>query len=760
MSCVFDRLGRLATRRPRTIVAVWAVFALLCALTALMGVTGQDLFERLRTGEPTVPGSESQEGREILADAEDSGTQVSFVVQGADLTDPDQVTAIGEALAPAHADLAEIHGVDTVVDAFLLPDTVANPAAAGLVSTARDGFLMVVMLEPTLTEEAEESAHDLVVARLERVPGELSAAVPGVTGIASSSAILAQEVVDQVREDLVTGETVALPVALAIMVLVFAGFLSAGLPLVGALASIVGGLGVLLAMTYAIDIDSFVINVVTVLGLGLSIDYGLLIVSRFREEAHRLLAETAAGTSVTPPAGLRRRRRHRGHTVEQAVRTTVATAGRTVAFSAVTVALAVSGLLLLRPEVLRSIAAAGVAVVLLAVLSAITLVPALLMLLGERMLRPSLLGRVPGLRRVVNGLGDVAPEDGVFSRLARGVHAHPWIVLVGTLAVLGLLASPVAGLQMRNSTTELLPSQSPQRDYIATLAADYPAATAPDVTVVARAGADEVATLAEGVTTLEHVADVAAPVALDGYSVLNVFVDTDDAGSLEAAAVVQDIRALDPGFETWVVGQAANQLDFNAALVEGLPIAGGIIVLAVLVLIFLMTGSVLVPVKAIVVNVLSLAASLGVTVWVFQEGHGADLLGFTPLSGLESYVVAVVVAFGFGLAMDYEVFLISRIKEYWDAGYSNDEAVEKGLQRSGRIITSAALIIVAVFAGFMAGDLIVIKQVGFALAITVLVDATLVRMLLVPATMTLLGKWNWWAPAPLARLYDRLKIVH
>ena len=188
--------------------------------------------------------------------------------------------------------------------------------------------------------------------------------------------------------------------------------------------------------------------------------------------------------------------------------------------------------------------------------------------------------------------------------------------------------------------------------------------------------------------------------------------------------------------------------------------AGGIVVVAVLVLMFLMTGSVLVPIKAIIVNVLSLSASLGVTVWVFQQGHGADLLGFTPLSGLESYVVAVVVAFGFGLAMDYEVFLLSRIKEYWDAGYSNDDAVVHGLQRSGRIITSAALIVVAVFAGFVAGDLVVIKQVGVALAVTVLVDATLVRMLLVPATMTLLGRWNWWAPAPLARLYSRLKIVH
>jgi RND superfamily putative drug exporter len=759
---VFDRLGRVVTRRPRTILAAWAVIALVCVLTALVGVTGQGLFDRLRTGEPAVPGSESQEGRDILGEAEHTGTQVTYLVRGADLADPAQVTGLGEALKPAHADLTAIDGVDTVVDPFLLPGTVTNPAAAGLVSSAKDGFLVVVMLDHGLDEQAAAAAHDAVVDRLDAVPADLAGVAPGITGIASSTPIFAQEIVEQVREDLVTGEVVALPVALLIMVIVFGGFLSAGIPLVGALASIVGGLGVVLALTYATDIDSFVINVVTVLGLGLSVDYGLLIVSRFREEAHRLTAAASAAATETPATGLRRQRRRRsgGPVVEQAVRTAVATAGRTVIFSAVTVALAVAGLLLMRPEVLRSISAAGVAVVLLAVLAAITLVPAVLMLLGARMLRPSVLSRVPGLRRLVNGLGDVAPEEGVFSRLARAVHAHPWVVLVGTLAVLGVLASPITGLQMRNSTAELLPSASPQREYLRILAQDYPAAAAPDLTVVARADAPDAAGLAEQIGALPHVTQVAKPTAVGGYSVLNVFVDTDDAGSAEATAVVEDIRDLDPGFPTWVVGQAANQIDFNTALLQGLPVAGGIVVLAVLVLIFLMTGSVLVPVKAILVNILSLSASLGVTVWVFQQGHGADLLGFTPLSGLEAYVVAVVVAFGFGLAMDYEVFLLSRIKEYWDAGYSNDDAVVHGLQRSGRIITSAALIVVAVFAGFVAGDLIVIKQVGVALAVTVLVDATLVRMLLVPATMTLLGRWNWWAPAPLARFYARLKIVH
>ncbi|HEY5515675.1 MAG TPA: MMPL family transporter [Pengzhenrongella sp.] len=235
---------------------------------------------------------------------------------------------------------------------------------------------------------------------------------------------------------------------------------------------------------------------------------------------------------------------------------------------------------------------------------------------------------------------------------------------------------------------------------------------------------------------------------------------TTDPGGAVARDVVRRVRYLDPGFPTWVTGQAAGQIDFTAALVARAPWAAGIVALATFVLLFLMTGSVVIPVKALVTNVLSLAASLGVLVWAFQDAHLSGLLAFVSTGGIETYVVALVIAFAFGLAMDYEVFLLSRIKELHDAGYSNDDAVRLGLQRSGRIITSAATIIVVVFTGFVFGKLLVIKEVGFSLAVAVLIDATIVRLLLVPATMTLLGRWNWWAPRFLRRIYERLAITH
>ena len=242
--------------------------------------------------------------------------------------------------------------------------------------------------------------------------------------------------------------------------------------------------------------------------------------------------------------------------------------------------------------------------------------------------------------------------------------------------------------------------------------------------------------------------------------VIGVRPDTDDPGDAVARDVVHQIRALDAPFPTWVTGQAASQIDFTAAVVERAPWAIGIVAVACLVLLFLMTGSVVVPVKALLTNVISLAASLGVLVWVFQDGHLSGLLNFTPTGGIETYVIALVIAFGFGLAMDYEVFLLSRIKELVDQGVPNDRAVRLGLQRSGRIITSAALIVIVVFAGFVAGELLVIKEVGFSLAVAVLIDATLVRMLLVPATMTLLGRANWWAPRFLRRVSERIAITH
>jgi RND superfamily putative drug exporter len=368
---------------------------------------------------------------------------------------------------------------------------------------------------------------------------------------------------------------------------------------------------------------------------------------------------------------------------------------------------------------------------------------------------------VPGLRAVVGKLGDVAPDHGVFSRLTGAVQKRPVLVMVGAFAVLLVMASPLLGLQLRNSGIDVLPRGSDQYTYLETVGEQFPALGGSDVWVVATGDRDEasLASTSADLAGIDGVSSVDPPADLgDGTVLLGLRLDVDDAGGPEAVAVVNEVRDLDPAL--LVGGQAAGQVDFAQSLVDGLPLAGGLVVGATFVLLFLMTGSVLVPLKALVTNLLSIAASLGITTWVFQEGHLSNLLRFESVGGVESYIVAVVVAFGFGLAMDYEVFLLSRVKELYDGGASNDEAVRLGLQRSGRIITSAALVIIVVFAGFATSSLLPIKQAGLALALAVALDATLVRMLLVPATMTVLGDANWWAPRWLRPVARRFSLQH
>lgn len=765
---MFDRLGRTIARHPLLTVLSWILLVALAGGLALTGFGGQGLFDRLHSGEPQVPGAESQEGREILADVAQEPTTVTAVVLDLDMTDPEAVSTAGRALTSTHSRLLGTDGVEAVADPFVFPEGLESEQAAPFVAADGNGFLISVTLDGTLSAGAEATAEEQAAAELTAFGAELGAPARVVV---SSDSLLTASIVDQMEKDLTRGEAVALPISLLIMVVVFGGFLAAGMPLAGAIASIAGGLGALLGFSHLIELDSVVVNVVTVLGLGLSIDYGLLIVSRYREEIRREVDEELAATL---PEGRRRSRsrrrsRRRDAAVERALRTTLTTAGRTVTFSALTVAIAIAGLLLLRPEILRSLGAAGVSVVIIAVASALTLVPALLALRGRRMLQPALLRRVPGIRALLGRLGESAPEHGFFSRLAGGVQRRPWLVMVATAAVLVFLASPLLGLNLRNTTTEMVPEGSDQREFLSVLEAQYPAFATPAVQVLVAGSAEDAGIVAEQITGVPEVtgATVAEEVN-EQYQVLAVQVATDDPGGEVATDVVRAIRDLDPApvNQIWVLGQAANQLDFTEALQQGLPLAAGIVVLATFVLLFLMTGSLLVPLKALLVNALSLCASLGVTTWVFQEGHLAGLLDFTSVGGLESYVVAVVVAFGFGLAMDYEVFLIARIKEFYDGGRGgihlgdNDASVRAGLQQSGRIITSAALVIIVVFAGFASGELLPIKEVGVALAVTVLIDATLVRMLLVPATMTLLGRRNWWAPRPLARLHQRFGIVH
>ena len=645
----------------------------------------------------------------------------------------------------ARADLLAIPGMASVVDPLAVPGGPTSPAAAPLIAKDGNGFLVSATLEPDLPYEQE--SLDATQARLEQLSAEITAAVPGATGMVSGGSILFDAITSQVEKDLVKGELIALPISLLVMVLVFGGFLAAGMPIFGAIASIAGGLATLLGFSYLIDLDASVVNVVTVLGLGLCIDYGLLIVSRYREELRRHLG--AITTRSTRAAR------------SDALVATMRTAGRTVMFSGITVAISLSGLLVFQARILRAVGAAGVSVVVVALLVALTLVPALLALAGARMVRPGVLNRIPGIRKLTGRFGDVAPEEGFFSGLARWTQRRPWLVVGGVLLILGILAAPALRMELRSSGVQLLPPSAPDRQFFDTLAEEYPASGSPTIQVVGEASPEQMTPLADDIAAMEGVELVPPPKAVDDqYSVINVFMVDSDPGSAEAKAVVAAVRADRPDYPIWVTGQTAALVDFTDALAQQLPYAIAVVVLATFVLLFLLTGSILVPIKALLINVVSLGASLGVLVWVFQDGHGESLLGFKSTGGIETIIPILVVALGFGLAMDYEVFLLSRIKEFRDQGMTNNEAVVAGLQRSGRIITSAALIVVLVFSGFVAGELLVIKQTGVALAVAVAIDATLVRCLLVPATMTLLGEWNWWAPAPLRRLHNRLGLRH
>lgn len=743
---MFDSLGRMIARRPWTAIAAWAVIAGSSFALAVLGIGGEGVFDRLSTGAPGVPGSESDAAEQILAAESTAGPSLSLAVTGVDPTETDLSAAVGR----LRSQLMAVPGVASVIDPFVVPDGPASPAAAPLVAADGDGFLVVVELEPELGEAAGPALAE-VEALLRGAPAALSDDGAEVQGRVGGTSLIVDEITGQVAEDLATGERIALPIALLVMVLVFGGFMAAAMPMAGALVSIAVALGVVYGLSFVMDMDASVVNVVTILGLGLSIDYGLLIVSRYREELHHLLDDDG-GTAV-------RQRRGDG-AVEAALRATMRTAGRTVAFSALTVAIAVCGLVAFEPSILRAFGVTSAAVIIIAVSTALTLVPALLRLSRRRLVRPGLLARIPGLRAVLTRTGDVTATEGVFSRLAAWVQRRPWLVLLGSLAVLALLALPARSMELRNSTIELLPPDSDQRAYVEQINRQYPASATAPITVLAQAPLDEVTRWSAELADLPDVASVDPPAPLGSYVVIGVRPDTADAGGAVARSVVSELRDVDAPFPSWVTGRAAVQVDFVQAIAERMWWAVGVVAAATLLLLFLMTGSVIIPVKALLTNAVSLAATIGVLVWVFQDGNLAGPLGFISTGGIETYVVALVIAFAFGLSMDYEVFLLSRIKELHDAGNSNDESVRLGLQRSGRIITSAAAIIIVVFTGFVFGELLVIKEVGLSLAVAVLIDATLVRMLLVPATMTLLGRANWWAPRFLQPLHRRFSITH
>ncbi len=712
------------------VVAAWVVVVVV-GFALAGGLVGEGLFGRLHSGDIRVPG-QSRSGLDALSAASaggSAGPRYTMVASGADVSRPGAAAAASTAVRT----ISEIPQVASVISPWTVPGGIAGPQGAALLaggSPDSGGFAVVV----TFTGSTSKAllAHDLPA--VDRALDRLVAASGATSTVRGGTQQLVDAIVGQVKSDLTTGEGLALPITFVVMIVVFGGFVAAGMPIAGAVASISGALGVLLGFSYLMQLDATVVNIVTVLGLGLSIDYGLLIVSRYREE----LRATARGR---PAAEL---------TTEEVVAAagvTVNRAGRTVAFSGLTVAISLVGLLVFQADIFHAIGLAGVSVVLVSILVALTLVPALC--------------RV-GARRLLRRGTDVGPEHGVFSRLAHGVQRAPWVVIVLVSAVLVVLAIPSLSLRVTASGAELLPVGHPQRTLVETLRTDYPLLATPDVLVISKPGATREQVTAWAATTaptLPGVTRVDPPTAHGDLFLVGIHTS---GGALSQASrqVTTALRDGDrPPFPAYISGQASSLDDFTASTRRSAPYTVALVAGATLVLLFLLTGSVVIPVKALVMNVLSLGASLGAVVWVFQDGHLQSLLSYSSVGAVEQIIPIMALAFGFGLSMDYEVFLLSRIVELHEQGLSTDEAVALGLERSGRIITSAAVLILIVFAGFITGKVLIIKETGVALVLAIALDASLVRMLLVPATMTVLGRANWWAPAVLRRLHDRFGIV-
>jgi RND superfamily putative drug exporter len=729
----------MSARHPLLFLGGWALVIAVIFSTAILGLGGQSLFGRLSNGAPSVQ-EESYKGEQLLTTGTKS-TTYTLLIHDVNLDSPALATLATD-LGKDAASLPRSRYVDPLA-VPLRADGSRQPALARLFSTDGRGVLLSVS-----TLGVGDSAPTATAEQQVRTVLDSSAAMarrdfPRATVSVGGGALLLQSLLGQSSKDLERGETVALPIALVVMLVVFGGFIAAGLPLLGALGSILGAFGALFATTFATDVDATVINVVTAVGLGLSIDYGLLLVSRFREEYR-----SRGGGEGLDTEGRRLVR-------IEAIGATTGSAGRTVAFSGTTFAIASLGLLVFEPAVVREIGIASVFVTVFAMLSGLTLMPALLSISGERLARPGVFTRIPGIRGFMGRFGDVAPDDGFFSRLTRRVQQRPALVTIVCAVILLAIGSPLLSLQLANTSVDAIPRVSTQYTFTTTVVDDFPDAATPRIELVTRTKADAVS-WASTVKTIAGVKSVGAP--QHSGSAWGTLVRV--SGS-DGVTVVRNIRAAPPAFSHWVTGLDASTADLADSLVRGSPLALLIIVLGTVVLLFLMTGSLIVPLKALIASALSLGASMGVLVWGFQDGNFAHILNFDAahVYGVDVIVLLLTIVFGFGLAMDYEMFLLSRIKERRDAGAAPREAIAIGLQRSGRIITSAALIIIVVFAGFATGDLMIIKQLGIALAVAVLFDATLVRCLLVPAFMTWQQNIMWWAPRWAKRLHARIGLA-
>ena len=756
-----SRWGAFVYRRRRIV----AILALVIGLAAVP-------FASLAAGELSSGGwldndAESSTVANRLADEFGTGRSSLLVLyrttDGRDVTHPDVQASIDESLA-------ELRGDERVTG------TVGYAETRDARFVSDDGTATYVVVELDLTNEESVEAVEPLREQIPEVSG-LTYQLTGYGPVTKDSA-------EQSEADLQRAEAVSLPIAAIILILVFASLIAAGMPLLVAGLAIPSSLGVIYVVAQQIEMSVFVLNIATMLGLALAIDYSLFIVSRFREELEK------------------------GRSVGDAVERAIATSGKAVAFSGIAVAIGLSGLLVFEAPALRSIGLGGSIVVFTSVFFALTFLPAILGMLGPRVSSLSIQGLIRRFRPAAV-LADTRASR--WEGVARWVMRRPILVLVPTLALLLAAGTPFLRLEQGVPGAEIYPPGLESRDAYVALQTEFPRGETTPIVVLADVDgaptdADNALALArysaelgeiDGIDRVEgpfSLTDPATGEAMTPEAIAQIWsasraqlppelaagldrleaayirggtvridaISPIDASQPEANAMIPIVRGLEAGdgIETQVGGTAALGHDFLVSQAERAPLGVGIPLLASAVILFLLFGSVVLPIKAVLMTLLSISASFGALVWIFQEGNFAEALAFDPLGYTIAGNPIIMFCTLFGLSMDYEVLLLSRIQEAYRRTGDNTASVAEGLAKTAAMITGAAAVMISVFAAFALAEVITIKSIGVGMAIAVFIDATIIRVFLVPAAMRLMGRWNWWAPGPLGRLADKLGFSH
>ena len=694
---MFEKLGHFLVRRRKAVLAGFIV------ATIAAGVVGSLVFARLEGGGYSDPNSDSYKAANYLTDTfKVKDPAIIFIIDaGKSVADP----AVAAEVAPIEAELRNRPGVESTLSYW------SAGGAKQLVSS--DGNAAYLFIYGT---EADLTSLDKLASELQKkYDGEVGNLRIYVGGFSTFN----NAINERISSDLKFAEAISIPLTFLFLLFVFGGLIASAMPVVVAISAILGAFVILYLISLATGVSIFALNLITGLGMGLGIDYSLLMVNRFREELKS------------------------GKSVEESVTQTVKTAGRTVFFSGITVMISLASLMFFPQMFLKSFGYGGVAVVAIAIVGALIPLPAILALLGTKI-----------DKFVVRKSAITPKEDGRWAHTARYVMKRPVAVVVLSLLILGTVASPIKDIVFSQVDTRVLPA-SDKAAIAAKVGQDkFPGEQANPVEIVIPNGTTkmiEINSFVSDLANIPGIINIGAPETV-GSDVRIAAIHSMGARSPAAENMIIKIRELKVPEGTLVGGVAADYADSQIGIAKTLPLALGWIAIGTLILLFMFTGSIILPIKAVILNLLSLSATLGAMTWIFIGGNMNWLVGsFTNTGSIDTSIVILIAVVAFGLSMDYEVFLLSRIKEEHDAGHSNIESVALGLQKSARIITAAAVILSVVFAIFMTSGVTSIKAMGFGVAFAILLDATLVRALLVPALMRLFGERNWWAPKALKR---------